>query len=269
MKQNKIENPKRRFGLLAVLALGVGLTVAYGKLRALWLEQCVLTDVARQVAIADGKMVKADVLLAEFGLVPGANLATIDFGKRRAEVLEKIPNLRTLQIVRHLPDRVEITFEEREPVARMNLRGNRRETGRVVDSEGVVFIRQRDTQMLPTIREAQAPGTPAGKTLSGRARAALQLLETVRESAFAELGVIEVDISKPDFLMAVLGNYSRLKISWPGMDERTPAGDAYLRRKLEKLVLNIRTRIAADAVIWNATDDSDQCIITADTKGNL
>ena len=130
----------------------------------------------------------------------------------------------------------------------------------------MVFIWQRGTQTLPVIREALPPGTPRGQRITRRTLAALRLIETCREPKFAELGILEVDVSKPDYLRAVLGNYSTLKIAWEGMDENTPAAKSDLVRKLDMLLKAIRSRVAFDAVIWNATMPDT---ITGDTQKKL
>ena len=261
MKQNKIEySGKSRalfaLAVVAVLGVAVGLVVGYHQLRDLWLEQCVVEDPSAQVTISSGKMVKADVLANEFGLRKGANLALIDFDARRREVLKKIPNLRSVKISRKLPDKVAIVAEERTPVARMNVLGRKSETGRVVDTDGVVFVWQRGTQMLPTIRETQAPGTAVGNRLDGRALAALRLIESSQETGRADLGVLEVDISKQDFLLVTLGNYNLAKVAWEGMDDPTPATRKNLDRQLTHLAKAIRSRLGEGATSWDATDTS-------------
>jgi len=275
MKQNKIEHTGSRnilviLSVVAVATVATGLYLGYDKLRKIYEEQCVIEDASLQVTITSGKMVKADVLAEEFGLRKGANLATIDFDAKREAILRKIPNLRSVSVSRQLPDKVKIVTEERIPLARMNVRGNRSETGRVVDSEGVVFVWQRGTQTLPVIREPQAPGTAVGHRLEGRALAALRLLESSAEPSRTELGILEVDVSKPDFLLATLGNYSRAKIAWEGMADPTPASRAALDQQLDLLVQAIRTRIGENTVIWNATDTtSKKGRIYADSKGSL
>lgn len=275
MKQNKIEHSGHT-GLIVgstivlVIAFAIGLSLGYDKLKDLYEEQCVIEDPSLQVTISSGKMVKADVLAEEFGLRKGANLATIDFNVKREQILRKIPNLKSISIRRQLPDKVKIVTEERSPVARMNVRGNRHETGRVVDTEGVVFIWQRGTQMLPIIREPQAPGTAPGHRLEGRVLAALRLIESSLEPDRSELGILEVDVFKPDYLLATLGNYSRAKIAWEGMQDPTPATRTALNRQLDLLVTAIRTRIGENTVIWNATDTtSKKGRVYADSKGNL
>ena len=271
MKNNKIERPNR-IGLVAtaviilLVILGLAAVLGYEKLRGLYLEQCVITDMSSQVQISSGKMVHPSTIAEELGLRPGANLALIDFATKREELLAKIPNLRRIRINRRLPDKVIVTAEERTPVARLGLRSKSADTGRVVDTEGMVFLWQRGTQTLPTIREATPQGTPKGQCIAGRTLAALRLIEACGEPEFAELGVLEVDVSKPDYLLATLGNYSRVKIVWEGMDEESPASRADLVRKLGLLRMAIRSRVAPDAVIWNATMPDT---VTGDTQKKL
>lgn len=255
MKVNKIERKSRLVPAIAILvalaATAVGAVFAYGKLRDLYLEQCVITDMVRQVEISAGKMVKADVIAENLGLRPGANLATIDFEQRREDLLKRVPNLLSIRITRKLPDRVIVAAEERTPVARLMSKDRNAGVGRVVDTEGVVFVWQRGTQNLPVIREPQC--TPRGERIRGRTLAALRLVEACREPEFLELGVQDVDTQKHDFLTATLGNYSRVKILWDGMDEQTPDSKIDLTRRLTNLRDTIRSNVSPSTVIWNAT----------------
>lgn len=271
MKANKIERPNRTglivaTGIITLAAFGVGVVLGYEKLKSIYLEQCIVTDMASQVEISAGKMIHPSIVAEELGLRTGANLALIDFSEKRRQLLAKVPNLRDVRISRRLPDKVIVVTEERVPVARMGLKGRDRVTGRVVDTEGMVFVWQRGTQTLPTIREPQPPGTQKGQRITRRTLAALRLIETCREPDFVEFGLLEVDVSKPDFLLATLGNYSTVKIAWDGMDEQTPASHADLVRKLGLLRKAIRSQVAPDAVIWNATMPDT---ITGDTQKKL
>lgn len=240
--------------VVAVLGAAVGLFAGFTRLRELWIEQCVITDVTRQVTIETGSHVKPGIVLDGFGLRNGANLALIDFKAKRAELMAKVPNIRTLAVSRKLPDRVVITVGEREPVARLALKGQRNATGRVVDAEGVVFMRRVGTEMLPVIREAHQPGTQPGKTLPPRARAALLLVSLCREQDFAGLNILEVDTSNQDYLVAVLGNYQRAKIAWEGMDEQTAVSRKRLVNNLMNLRDTINSGLGTRAVLWNATE---------------
>ena len=258
MKANTIKQGGHK-GVIAVVATAlavaalVGIAIAYDRLSDLYCQQCVITDMSEQVEITSGKMVKPDVIAENLGVTNGANLAKIDFAERRETILSKIPTLRSISITRRLPDKVYVVAEERTPVAKMGVRGRRTTTGRVVDSEGMVFTCQRGTQLLPTISEPQPPGTQPGHKIKGRTAAALQLIETCREPEFAELGVQDVVASKPDYLLATLGDYSRLKIAWDGMDSPSAKSRHELEGRLALLVQTIRTRVGTGARTWNAT----------------
>lgn len=245
---------------LAIVAFGVWGSM---RLRELWLDQCIITDISRQVVVKTGQHVKAGVILDGLGLRNGENLALVDFKEKRQALLQRIPNIRALNISRHLPDRVEITVIERNPVARLGIKGSRTPTGRVVDSEGVVFSRRVGTGMLPTIREAHAPGTQAGKMLSSRARAALELLMLSSREEFSGLGILEIDISHPDYLLATLGNYQRAKIAWEGMDDLNATSRAKMASQYFYLRKTVLSNVTQRAVMWNATMEGR---VTADTK---
>lgn len=274
MKPNKIERNAhgRLLVLLAacvVVSAVVGLAVCYNQLRAIWLEQCVIQDPARQVSVSEGKMVPADTLAESLGLKQGANLALIDFEQKRKDVLKRIPNLRTLSVTRTMPDKVTVVTEERSPIAQLNVHGRKSTSGKVVDADGMVFIHQNGTRMLPVIREAQAPGTSCGSLLTGHALAALQMIEICRDPEFQELGVLEIDASRPGYLLATLGDYSRAKIAWQGMGEKSAAAKGNLRHQLSRLAKVIRSRVGEGSTVWNATDTSGTGYIYADRKGSL
>ena len=259
MKANTIKSANRSrtaiavAGIVLAVAALVAIAIAYERLHALWLEQCVITDAATQVSITDGKMVRSDVIAYEFGLKNGANLALIDFETKRRDILKKIPNIRNITISRHLPNRVEITVEERIPVVRLGIRGQKRDDGRVADADGVVFISSSGTQMLPVIREKSSPGTGKGQQLSGPALGALVLLTTCREK-FPELNAIEADISKPDSITVVLGNdYSLAIVDWPGRENPSEATNPALVKQLKELSHAYTERVDNSIRVWNAT----------------
>ncbi len=272
MKVNKIERKKGKRGVLAILALVLvaalvgGVTFAYAKLRDLYLEQCVVTDVTEQVSITSGKLVKADVIAGMFGLTNGANLARIDYAARREECLRRHPAIRSLAVTRHLPNRVEIAVVERTPEVRLNLAKKRTETGRVADSDGIVFRSFRGTGTLPVIRETAEGATPLGKRLADRSLSALRLIEVASDAEFADLRILEVDATHPDWLVATFGNYARAKIAWEGMDNPTAANRGNLVRRLRQLRDAMRTRAADGVTIWNATMPNR---VFADTKEKI
>ena len=272
MKKNRMESRNGLKGLVAILAVllvsaaAIGLYMAYSTLHDMWLEQCEVTDVAEQVQVISGKFIPGDAIKDAFDLRNGANLATIDFTEKRRKVLERYPAIRDITIERRLPNRVKITVVEREPVVRMNLRGQKSETGRVADTDGVVFQRRQGTGLLPVVREAQAPGTAIGSHLEGRTLAALRLVETCRLPELSDLGILEVDASKPDFLSATLGDYSTAKIAWRGMDDPDATSRAELIETLRNLRNAIRSNVGQGVKTWNATSPE---FIYADTKEKI
>lgn len=265
---NRIDAPGRRrraltvVALIAAVALCVGGVIAYGRLRDVWIEQCRIVDLARQVTVVTGSNVKPGLVLESFGIREGGNLACIDFEAKRREILTRVPNIRSLTVERRLPDRVTLTVEEREPIARIAVRGGKA-TGRVVDTDGVVFMRSAGTALLPVIIEGREPGTPVGAALTGRTLAALRLLEFTRKRELSDLGVLSADVSPTDYITATLGNYSRAKIAWPEMDRPTATTRDAMTNQVVKLQQAVKTRLADNTVIWNATIPNR---VFADTK---
>lgn len=273
-KQNKINhNEGRKIAIATVVMLLIALSIfglgkAYGVLKEIYLEQCQIVNIDEQINLTAGKMVHADTIKEALGLKVGANLALIDFKERRKELLKKAPNLRNIFITRHLPDKVTIETEERVPIARINLKGRKSPSGIVVDSDGVVFSWARGTGLLPMIRESEAPLSAPGQVLSGRALAALRVIEACQDGDLRELGIQEIDISKPDYLLVTLSNYSRAKIAWDSMkDVDSFDSRRSMLKQLTLLSQAISSRVGEDAVLWNATDTSGR--IYADLKGGL
>lgn len=189
IKRNKKEKPEGRGRLVACIVLGlfvvvgvcVGLSIGYNALKAVWQEQCRVADRELDVVITSGKMVHPDVVTLHFGLTNGANLATIPFARLRANLLERVPNIRDLHIERRLPNRVTVDVIEREPLVRVTSDASRGETGRVADTEGVVFRFSHNTSLLPLVRETVDTPTPPGRKLVGNAAAALRLVEVAAD----------------------------------------------------------------------------------------
>ena len=266
MKANKRQSIKGKWSIVAfcavvvLMALFVGVMMAYNKLRDLYLEQCVIVDVTRQVEISSGKMVKGDIIAEEFGLRNGANLGMIDYDEKRKAILKKIPNIRSIVVTRHLPDRVTIQVEERRPVVRMNVVGARKETVRVADTDGMVFRCQRNTGLLPIVREHREKVTAIGSELKGRSLAGLRLWEVAHEGDAAavgvKLGILEVDASHPDYLVATLGDYSQAKIAWEGMDQPTESNRKNLEMRLKMLREALGAAKGLNVRVWNVTLDN-------------
>jgi len=106
----------------------------------------VLRNLSNHVTITTGKTLTPDLICEVLGLHEGINLFSLPIEQKRKELLEQAPNIRDISIVRRMPDKLAITITEREPIARVG------SNGRVVDEEGVVFIRYAGTGGLPIIK---------------------------------------------------------------------------------------------------------------------
>lgn len=268
--KNKNNNRSQRNSMVVllsgVLAVGIiiAVVIAFNKLRSLWLEQCVVTDVNAQVTITTSGRVNTENIRELFELRNGANLATIDFAAKREKALSDSPVIKEIQITRRLPDKLAIAVTERAPFAKMNLKGSHKESGLVCDDEGVVFSARRGTETLPVIRE-ESPGSAAGDHIDGRSRAALTVLRAIREPEFANLNITEIDTSRPDFLLLTLASYKTVKLAWTGMDEISAASREAMLKQLRCISQTIATNLQPDTRVWNATQPG---VVTADIYGN-
>lgn len=241
-------------GLLLFAAIGIGVSFGIGALADIWREQYRVEDRDLDVVITTGKMVHPDVITLRFGLTNGANLATIPFEDLRLKLLDRIPNIRDIQIERRLPNRVNIAVLEREPIARVAPPRGRAVSDRVADQEGVVFRFSSNTALLLIIHEADSTPTPPGKRLTGHAAAALRLVEVAAQPEFADLRVLEVNTSHKDYLFVTLGNYDRVKLAWDHMDEDSRLSRESLQRQLRHLQSVINANITPRTTVWIATD---------------
>ena len=248
---------------ILLVAAVTGLCIGFVQLRDIFNEQRVISDRELQVIVhTSGQNIKTGLITEMFGLTNGNNLATIDFKGKRNEILTAYPAIRDLTIRQLPPDRVEISVEERDPVARMSYKGNTSIT-RVVDAEGVVFPRSANRSTLPVIFEKKDALTQPGQRLTRRSLAALRLIEHCQISEFSAIGILDIDVTSPDYLKATLGNHDPAIISWEGMDEQLPGSQKAMERQMRHLRKAIQTRLADSSSslavthpTWNATQPS-------------
>ena len=239
--------------LAAVACMAGGAVYAWDELKRVWQEQCRVEDIELDVVVTgDSKMVPAEVVPIIFNLTNGVNLAEVDFAKLRVEALKRYPAIRDIRIERRMPNGVLIDVKERMPVVRVA-----GQSPRVADEEGVVFRLARNVAMLPLVREDATPPTPPGERLKGNAAAAVQLVCALSEKEYPNLGVLEADATHADWLLVTLAeSYSRAKIAWNRMGEKSRRSAASLAEQLSRLDRAIATRMAPNAgtTQWVATD---------------
>ena len=238
---------------VAVIALCAGISIAYAKLKHTFNLQCCITNAGEQVEIRiePGKIIKQDFIIDHFSLTNGVNLTQIPFSKLREQLLSAAKELQDIRITKTLPNKISVTVLERIPKVRvLGLNQNF-----VADSDGIVFwYPLRLSTTLPIIRQSKSNTTKKGERLSGMSLSALWLLEEASDPQFSVLKIQEVDTYKKDYLLATLGDSSRVKIAWEDMEKDTKKSRTSLRRQLLNLSDAVKSNIASGTKLWNATD---------------
>lgn len=243
---------------LLVLGAVAGGCVIANKLGKICREQCVVTDPKLDIVVTTGKTVPANLIINHFGLTNGVNIAELELGKLRAELLRYMPNIRDLRIEWRQPNAIRIDVIERIPVARIMTMRTTSPGPRVADVEGFVFTYpRRETEDLPIVRDPTDRKVKPGEKLDGMAEAALRMVEASRES-FKELGISDVNTSYPDWLEATLEGGIIARIAWQDMTTPSPISDASMRRQLRRLSKAIASGLSPNTRLWTATDFADK-----------
>lgn len=207
----------------------------------------VLRDVASSVTITTGKTLTPDLICEVLGIREGINLFSLPIEQRRDELLEQAPNIRDISIVRRMPDKLAITIIEREPIARVG------SNGRVVDEEGVVFIRYAGTGGLPVITgsEVLAQIKP-GDRLHGMNIEAVRLVGCALRPD-CRLRLLVLDTSKDDYLFLTLFDHRQAKIAWDGMQDEEKNTEIKMQRQFDQLAKAMDCEIGRPCQLWDAT----------------
>ncbi len=120
----------------------------------------------------DGYLTRARVLDAA-GVQFGENLLRIDLDEVRSSLLAEMPVIKDAEIVRDLPDRIEVKLTERRAVAWLadldrTSEPSKRRDGLLLDAEGVVVPCERLEQQyidLPVIFSDEYPHAAPGKAI--------------------------------------------------------------------------------------------------------
>lgn len=210
-------------------------------------ELFVLRDVRNDVTITTGKTLTPDLVCEVLGLREGINLFSVPIEQKRHELLEQAPNIRDITIVRRMPDKMKITIIEREPIARVG------SNGRVVDEEGVVFIRYAGTGGLPMIKGSdEFSQIKPGERLRGTEMAAVQLVNnTLRPEC--KLRLLAVDAAKEDYLLLTFSDYRQAKFSWEGMQDEQKDTEARMQCHFDNLAKAMESVIGKPRLMWDAT----------------
>lgn len=209
----------------------------------------VLNDLRDDVTITTGKTLTPDLVCEFLGLKKGINLQSVKIDRKRRELLEKAPNIRDVKIERSLPNKLSITITEREPIARVGMGPN----GRVIDGEGVVFVRYPGTGGLPLVKgAAEFAELKPGERLCENGLAAIRLIDnTLRPDC--KLRLYAVDTAKPDYLMLTFSDYRQAKFAWEGMSDEQKDTREAMQRQLDNLANAMNNEIGRGFRMWDAT----------------
>ncbi|MBQ9430334.1 MAG: FtsQ-type POTRA domain-containing protein [Kiritimatiellae bacterium] len=201
-------------------------------------EQFQLHNMAENLKITTGKMVKEDLVHDQFGLKDGTNLFSVSISTIRKKLLD-VPSIKDVKIVREMPGRLDITIIERTPVARTKELG-----GWVADSDGVVFMYNLpDVGNLPLIRLSdESAQVEPGDRLSQMDLEAVRLVcSTMRPDS--KLRLMEIDARNNGFLQLHFSDFRNAMIAWRGMGNPTTASQSSMQSQLDRLEQAMETDI--------------------------
>lgn len=159
----------------------------------------------------------------------GVNLLRIDIEQVRAR-LKQLPQVREVEVSRHLPNRLAVKVTERFPVAwiacpAMGIRARTSDRGFMLDADGVVIPCEsllRKYLNLPVIRARTLPQVKPGARLeSEQILAALRLIARSNEALFEEqVEVLEVDMRNDYSMRAYYNNDAEVTFGMEDIEDQ-------------------------------------------------
>ena len=219
-RQKPLEVRRRKFGrkswpayrkwtLLAVMMAVAGV-VAYRGIRFLLVSPTVEFAGSYQVEITGNQFVGRSAITDVFSPDVGKSILRVPLDARRKEI-ESIPWVESATVERTLPDRVRVEIVERTPVAFLRA-GNELQ---LVDASGMLLERPLEAKFhFPVVSGFDETTSMADR----QARMAL-FVDFMKEIDLAHPGadeqVIEVDLSDPQDVRAMLAGLSGLEGQYP------------------------------------------------------
>jgi cell division protein FtsQ len=209
-----------RLLVLAVTLAGLGVAafVAWD-----WARRTPLLA-TRTVEVTGARRLDEAIVRAAAAIEPGTNVLAVDVAATEARVAG-LPGVRRAHVVRHLPGRVTVLVEEREPYALVNASGLH-----WVDAEGylVTTDARPGATGLPILSGVGAPAPGTGEPSEGL-RTGLALLHVLqRTSGRLAARVSEVDLGRPHGPVLYLVDGIEVRLGPDGWSDRLARLDGVL-----------------------------------------
>lgn len=132
----------------------------------------------KQLEIISSNAVKDQEIIKLTGISKGINLFSFSAAEKRRKLLESVPNLSEVRIVKTLPDKVKIVTTDRLPVLRLG------DTDFATDKDGTVMTLDMEHKwaFLPKLFDSSRKQNPIpGQKLEGKAAQALAIANVYNE----------------------------------------------------------------------------------------
>jgi len=191
------------------------------------------------VSISGGKVLSEEAIKEYTRIQEGVNIFSFKMNKTREQMLNRVKNIRNIEITRKLPDEVDIVITERIPLARLGHHGNL-----VVDIDGCVFAVRGGLAELPVLKGYRGGKMVPGKRLQGMALPALSLLDAIRYDLKDEIDVKVVNVEHSEKITLYLHDDRSVDISWDDMEEGGESARMDMFSRLGKVVRALKNSTA-------------------------
>ena len=162
---------------LGVMFACIGIFYGWQGLKAAMFTQNPQYEI-KKLDISKSNAVKEQEVIKFTGISEGVNLFSFSAAEKRRKLLESVPNLSDVRIVKTLPDKVKIAMTDRLPVLRLG------DTDFAADKDGTVMTLDWEQKwaFLPKLFDSSRKQNPVpGQKLEGKAAQALAIANVYNE----------------------------------------------------------------------------------------
>ncbi|MGH7321509.1 MAG: cell division protein FtsQ/DivIB [Candidatus Rokuibacteriota bacterium] len=178
--------------VLGLAAAGLaGVAAVHGLRTASWFA-------VREVEVIGARRLSEALVRDAAGIAPGTNLFAVD-PETVEDRVEALAGVKSVRVVRRLPDRLAVVLHERDPYALVNAPGA--DALYWIDPAGHLVGREPHpgAPPLPILSGVELPGSQADTPVSDRLRVGLALLRAIQRTGDRAAGRIsEIDLDQPE-----------------------------------------------------------------------